>query len=155
MVKSSIGVAMNPREAMEAIDEQLAHVWMVRTFLKHSEEAQDDDEMNEIHRELYDYMLALGGKYAAEDAEGYLRQAHKKFSRLRRATENFAQLQPQISDHTNFKMAVRSLQAAVTRINQILQASQAARPNSPSGAASPLATDADMMSSPEPPNNLH
>ncbi|GIW93047.1 MAG: hypothetical protein KatS3mg110_1088 [Pirellulaceae bacterium] len=111
---------MDMREAMESIDEQLAHVWMVRTFLKHSDEAQEDDDLNEIHRELYDYMLALGGKYVAQDAEAYLRQAYKKFSRLRRATENFIELQPQISDHTNFKMAVRSLQAAVRRIGQVL-----------------------------------
>ena len=27
-----------------ALDEQVAHVWMVRTFLKHSEEAEEDEE---------------------------------------------------------------------------------------------------------------
>ena len=52
---------MTPADRMQAIDAQLAHVWMVRAFLKHSDEAQEDDELAEVHRDLYDYMLALGG----------------------------------------------------------------------------------------------
>lgn len=112
---------MDPLEAMHRIDSQLAHVWMVRTFLKHSEEAEEHEDLQDIYRQLYDYMLALGGKYAAGDAEGYLRQAHKKLGRLKRAAEAFAAVQPLISEHTNFKMAVRSLDAAVQEICSILE----------------------------------
>ena len=52
---------MNADQAMSRIDALLSHVWMVRTFLKHSEEAEEDDELRDVHRMLYDAMLALGG----------------------------------------------------------------------------------------------
>lgn len=107
-------------EAMHRIDTLLSHVWMVRAFLKHSDEAEQDEELCEIHRQLYDYMLALGGKYEASDAAGYLKQARKKYSKLRQACEQFVEIQPEVSGHTNFKMAARSLTAAVAEIGNLL-----------------------------------
>lgn len=107
---------------MHRIDTQLAHVWMVRAFLKHSDEAQEDDELAEVHRELYDYMLALGGPLNAGDAAQYLHVAQKKLSKLKKVTELFGALQPQISTHTNFQMAIRSLKAAVLEIDSVLAA---------------------------------
>ena len=115
---------MTQTETMHRIDTQLAHVWMVRAFLKHSDEAQEDDELAEVHRELYDYMLALGAPLKAGDAAEYLKTARKKFAKLKRATEQFAKLQPEISTHTNFQMAVASLQAAVEAIGAELAAIQ-------------------------------
>jgi len=106
---------------MQRIDALLSHVWMVRTFLKHSEEVEEAAELREVHRELYDYMLALGPAWQAQDALEYLKMAHKKFSKLRRITERFRELQPEISTHTNFQMALRSLETAVTEIGDILQ----------------------------------
>ena len=111
---------MNPSETMRRIDTLLSHVWMVRTFIKHSEEAAEDDELRDVHRVLYDYMLALGGPLEQGDAVAYLRQARKKLSKLRRATELFTEIQPEISQHTNFQMASRSLIAAVDEIESIL-----------------------------------
>ena len=32
---------MSPHDRMTRIDELLSHVWMVRTFLKHSEEVEE------------------------------------------------------------------------------------------------------------------
>ena len=58
---------MEAADKVKKIDELLSHVWMVRTFLKHSEEAEEDDELLEVHRTLYDYMLALGGPLQAGD----------------------------------------------------------------------------------------
>lgn len=113
-------MAADAESLMRAIDSQLSHVWMVRTFLKHSEEAEEDDELREIHRELYDYMLALGEPLRAGDAQGYLRQAHKKFARLRAAAEQFRQAQPEISGHMNFVMAAQSLTTAVEQIASLL-----------------------------------
>ncbi|QDU31740.1 hypothetical protein ETAA8_69000 [Anatilimnocola aggregata] len=119
---------------MQAIDTQLAHVWMVRAFLKHSEEAADDDELAEVHRELYDYMLALGGPLKENNADDYLRLARKKLARLKRARESFARIQPEISQHTNFQMALLSLTAAVAEVVRLLdagaQTSEAAERNS-------------------------
>lgn len=110
-------------ETARRIDTQLSHVWMVRTFLKHSDEAQEDDELCEIHRALYDYMLALGDKVQDERAGDYLKQARKKLSKLRAATEKFVEIQPEVSGHTNFQMAARSLTAAVAEIGRLLDAS--------------------------------
>ena len=111
---------MTAHEAMQRIDDLLSHVWMVRTFLKHSDEVQEDEELNEIYRTLYDSMHALGEAAKQNDAEQYLRQAQKKFTKLRAATERFSELQPEISTHTNFQMAAQSLTAAVREVGQVL-----------------------------------
>ena len=113
---------MSEVELMEAVDRQLCHVWMVRAFLKHSEEAAEDEELAEVHRELYDFMLALGGPLKEQNAEEYLRLARKKLGKLKRATEKFAEIQPEISQHTNFFMAVASLKAAVGEVGRLLEA---------------------------------
>ena len=111
---------MPPHELMHAIDTQLSHVWMVRAFLKHSEEAAEDEELAEVHRELYDYMLALGGPLKEGNADEYLKLAKKKFSKLKRAAETFERIQPEVSQHTNFLMAAASLKAAVGEIERLL-----------------------------------
>ena len=111
---------MDAIQLIHQIDTQLSHVWMVRAFLKHSEEAAEDDELAEVHRELYDYMLALGGPLKEGNAEEYLKLARKKLAKLKRATEQFATIQPEISQHTNFFMAVASLKAAVAEIERLL-----------------------------------
>jgi cob(I)alamin adenosyltransferase len=112
---------MSPSELMLAADSQLAHVWMVRAFLKHSDEAQEDDELAEVHRELYDFMLALGGPLKDGNADEYLRLARKKLAKLKKAAEKFAEIQPQVSTHTNFQMAVTSLRTAVGEVARLLE----------------------------------
>jgi len=100
----------------------LAHVWMVRAFLKHCDEAETDEELCDVHRALYDYHLALGAAWQQQNVDDYLRTAGKKFSKLRQAAENFVRIQPEVSTHTNFQMAVASLHAAVAEIGRILAA---------------------------------
>lgn len=112
---------MSSHELMLRIDLLLSHVWMVRAFLKHSEEAAEDDELASVHRELYDYMLALGAPLKANNPEEYLKLARKKFSKLRQATDLFREIQPEVSGHTNFQMAAQSLTAAVTEIGELLE----------------------------------
>jgi cob(I)alamin adenosyltransferase len=121
-------MSSDPAELMRLVDTELAHVWMVRAFLKHSDEAAEDDELAEVHRELYDYMLALGGPLKEGNPEEYLKIARKKLAKLRRATELFVRIQPEISQHTNFQMAAASLTAAVGRIGQLLDTSSAGTP---------------------------
>lgn len=115
---------MDDAARMRRIDALLAHVWMVRAFLKHSDEAQDDDELAGVHRELYDYMLALGAPLKENDSAAYLKLATKKFSKLRQASELFAKIQPEVSAHTNFQMAVASLATAVREIGELLRPSE-------------------------------
>src|SRR5262245_50180937 len=119
---------MAPLDLMHAIDTQLAHVWMVRAFLKHSEEAAEDEELAEVHRELYDFMLALGGPLKEGNADEYLRLAAKKFGKLKRATEIFAGIGPEIRQHTNFQMAMASLTAAVVEVERLLATASQCNP---------------------------
>ncbi len=109
---------------MQEVDGWLSHVWMVRAFLKHSDEATDDEELAEVHRELYDYMLALGPSLDVGDAARYLRIARKKLGKLKAATASFQELQPEVSGHMNFRMAVKSLTLAVRRVDELLRESQ-------------------------------
>lgn len=108
--------------AVAEIDDQLAHLWMVRTFIKHSDEAQDDEELREIARDLYDYILAVAPAKTNEDDDAYIKMARKKFSKLRKAAELFDEIQEEVSMHTNFQMANRSLQQVVQQIARILEA---------------------------------
>lgn len=110
---------------MQAIDLQMAHLWMVRTFLKHAEETEEDDELQQVARTLYDYMLALGPAMDANDPAAYLKQAKKKFTRLRKACELFEEIQPEISDHTNFQMAAVSCRLVIDQVGELLGASTA------------------------------
>lgn len=113
-------------ELMRRIDDSLSHVWMVRAFLKHSDEAAEDEELAEVHRELYDFMLALGPSVDVGDSKKYLHLARKKFSKLKRAAEHFAEIQPEVSGHMNFKMAAKSLLIAVSQIEHLLNSNQPA-----------------------------
>ena len=105
---------------MQHLDALFSHVWMVRTFLKHSEELEDDPELSDIQRALYDTMLALGTAWKDQDETAYLKQATKKLGKLRKATDEFTKLQPEVSTHMNFQMAARSLEQAVSEIERIL-----------------------------------
>lgn len=111
---------MNDEGKVQGIDELCSHVWMVRTFLKHSEEAEEDDELREVHRTLYDYMLALGGPLREGNHAKYLKQAKKKLRKLKAANKLFQEIQPEISSHTNFQMAATSLRLAVEKIDRLL-----------------------------------
>lgn len=106
---------------MHEVDNWISHVWVVRTFLKHSDEATDDEELAEIHRGLYDFMLALGPSKDAGDAARYLRIARKKISKLRKTAAAFRELQPEVSGHMNFRMAAQSLSLSVHKIEELLQ----------------------------------
>lgn len=113
---------------MQRIDLLLSHVWMVRTFLKHCDEAIEDGELRDVHRGLYDYMLALGKPWKDQDATAYMKQAKKKLRRLKLAVELFNEIQPEVSGHTNFQMAARSLNEAVAEIRRIIESATATGP---------------------------
>jgi hypothetical protein len=111
---------MTDDELMKAVDSEIAHIWMVRTFLKHSDEAAEDEELASVHRDLYDFMLALGPALDEGNSGQYLKLAKKKLGKLRRACELFQEIQPEVSGHMNFQMSARSLTKAVDKIIQLL-----------------------------------
>lgn len=127
---------MTDSECVAAIDDQIAHVWMVRRFLKHCEEAEDDEELQQISRDLYDFMLAVGPHRTAGDQAGFLKQVKKKRRRLRKATDLFVEIQPEVSGHTNFQMAARSLRLAVDNIERIMDSAALPEPAAPDEVAS-------------------
>lgn len=109
---------------IRAIDQQVAHIWMVRTFLKHADESEDDEELRDIVRDLYDFILAVGPLNEAESPEAYLKMGKKKIGKLKRATTLYEEIQPEVSGHTNFVMAARSLRLAVDQIESLLAESK-------------------------------
>ncbi|MCO8123843.1 amidohydrolase [Stieleria sp. TO1_6] len=113
--------ATDSRDLMVAIDQQVAHLWMVRTFLKHADEAEDDEELRSVVRDIYDFILAVGPLDAVDDPRVYVKLAKKKLSKLRKATELYEEIQPEVSGHTNFVMAAKSLRLALNAITTTLQ----------------------------------
>ena len=120
---------MTPDEAMARANVILAHAWMVRNFLKHADEVQDDPEMLEVHRMIFDFIRAAEPSYQRKDARDYLHRVRGKLPKLRRVAEHFAQEWRRVSAHTNFEMAAQSLTGCVRQIDEIL----AAVPKPPAG----------------------
>jgi hypothetical protein len=116
---------------MGNLNEVMAHAWMVRTFLKHAEEIQQDENMLEVPRMIFDYIRALEPSYQRGDAAEYLRRASGKLPKLRRVADRLAQEYQRVSDHTNFQMAALSLSACVRRIEETLAATQQQPSSSP------------------------
>jgi hypothetical protein len=110
---------MTPQQARERLGVVLAHLWMVRTFLKHADEIQEDAELLEVPRTLFDSIRATEpARERGDDAE-FLRRLAGKLPRIRRAAELFAREHRRVSDHTNFQMAAASLSGCVREMEQI------------------------------------
>jgi hypothetical protein len=113
---------MTPEEAVQRLNTVLAHAWMVRTFLKHADEIQDDEELLGVPRTVFDYVRAVEPAWQRGDLKEYLHRINGKLPKLRRAAELFAAEHRRVSDHTNFQMAAASLTGCVRRIEEILAA---------------------------------
>jgi hypothetical protein len=119
---------VSPEAAMERINLLLAHAWMVRNFLKHADEVQEDEEMLNVHRMIFDYIRAVEPSYQRKDAAEYLHRARGKLPKLRRMAEYFAGDYKRVSDHTNFQMAATSLGFCVQQIEEVLASTVVAPP---------------------------
>jgi alkylhydroperoxidase family enzyme len=111
---------MTATEAIAAINVELAHLWMIRTFLKHADEIQGDEEMLDVPRTLYDCIRATEPAAQKGDHAEFLKRARGKLSKLKKAAQFFQAEYQRASAHTNFEMAAVSLTGAVERIAQIL-----------------------------------
>ena len=105
-------------EVVQKCDEVMAHAWMVRTFVKHCEEAEDSPELLELPRMVFDVTRALETR--VNDPVAYIKMLGKKIAKLRAATVQFAADAPKISMHTNFLMAARSMTICVTQLESLL-----------------------------------
>ncbi len=131
-------------ESLAAVVEQcqqaMAHAWMVRTFVKHSDEAEQFPELMQLVRTVFDTARALETR--VDDPPGYVRMLQKKVGKLRRASEQFAQDAPQASTHTNFVQAVVSMRAAVDRLSRLVEQTKLP-PVTPETAAREAAAESD------------
>ena len=132
---------MTSVEAMKRINVILAHAWMVRAFLKHAEEIQDDEELLSVPRTIFDCIRAVEPSYQRKDAKEYLLRAGGKLAKLRRVATLFAAEHKRVSDHTNFQMAAQSLTGCVREIEEILAAAKA---NSLGSSASAETTEPEI-----------
>jgi hypothetical protein len=112
---------MTHEEAARRIDVVLAHAWMVRTYLKHADEIQEDEEFLEVPRTIFDYCRAVEPASQRHDFVRYIHRARGKLSKLRKAAEFFAANYQRVTDHTNWKMASMSLTGCVRAIEDILE----------------------------------
>jgi hypothetical protein len=113
---------VSPEEAVGRLNTVLAHAWMVRTFLKHADEIQENEAMLEVPRTIFDYVRAVEPAYQRKDYADYLRRLKGKLPKLRRVADYFAAEYRNISDHTNYQMAATSLAGCVRQIEEILGA---------------------------------
>lgn len=97
----------------------LAHAWMVRTFVKHSDELDDFPELMNITRAVFDTSRALETR--VDDLDAYLKMLRKKIRKLRQATDQFALDAPNASLHTNFEQAVISMKACTKELEELLE----------------------------------
>jgi hypothetical protein len=107
--------------AMERVNTLLAHAWMVRTFLKHADEIQENDDLLAVGRTIFDYVRALEKSYQNKDYRDYFSRAQRKLGKLRTMSDTLTVEQPRISSHTNFQMAAVSLGACVREIDEVLE----------------------------------
>ena len=103
---------------VERCQKQMSHAWMVRTFLKHSDEVEDFPELMNMVRSAFDTSRALETRIG--DPPGYFKMLGKKLGKLRKATEQFEIDAPEASTHTNFQQAVISMQTVVEELEHIL-----------------------------------
>jgi hypothetical protein len=126
---------VSPAEAVQRLNVVLAHLWMVRTFLKHADEIQDDEELLDVPRTVFDYVRAVEPAFQRGDVKDYLHRIRGKLPKLRRVAELLAAEHRRVSDHTNFQMAALSLSGCVRQIEEVLAALPPPGPVPPEAAS--------------------
>ncbi|MFQ5735119.1 MAG: amidohydrolase [Planctomycetaceae bacterium] len=117
------GSPQSPPDVVARCQTVMAHAWMVRTFVKHSEEVDDFPELMGIVRGVFDTSRALETR--VDDPAGYLKMLRKKIGKLRKAAEEFRGNAALASTHTNFHQAVISMDACVDEFAELLQTGEA------------------------------
>jgi hypothetical protein len=109
-------------DVIQRCDEITTHAWMVRTFVKHSEEVEDYPELEGLMglaRTVFDACRALETRI--DDPSGYLKMLRKKIGRLKKAIPPFETDALSCSTHTNWVLAIRSIKACVRDLEELLE----------------------------------
>lgn len=107
-------------QIVERCEKVMAHAWMVRTFIKHCEEAEEFPELMGIVRGVFDASRALETR--ADDPVGFLKMLSKKIGKLRKAAGQFRIDAAEASTHMNFQQAVVSMDVCVDDLQELLDA---------------------------------
>ncbi|MEM9703053.1 MAG: amidohydrolase [Planctomycetota bacterium] len=134
--------------------ELLAHLWMVRTFVKHSEEAEEYEELLELPRVAFD--VARSVETRLDHVPKLRRMLVRKVPKLREAADEFRVNAAAASTHTNWQQAVVSLDAVVAGFTAMLPPKEAKPPSRrpakrPQPAAAPPTTSAPTSATPASP----
>ena len=113
---------MTHEQAAARVSAILAHLWMVRTFLKHAPEVEEDEILLDVPRTLFDSIRAVEPARERGDLIEFLRRVRGKLPKLRRAAELLEREHPRVSAHTNFQMASASLTGAVVQLEELFEA---------------------------------
>lgn len=111
----------------------MAHAWIVRAFVRHSDEVEDFPELGEIGRAVFDLSRALEAH--CDDPPGYFKILQKKLAKFRAAVEQFATDAPKASAHTNFAQAVISIRGCADELRSILEQATQRTPESAASAS--------------------
>jgi hypothetical protein len=115
------GTRFTPQQAVQRLEEVLAHAWMVRTFLKHAPEIAGHPEMLAVPRTLFDSIRAVEPARQRGDFATYLRRIQGKLPKIRQLAQYFNEHYAAFSPHTNYAMAALSLRGVVRSLEEILQ----------------------------------
>jgi hypothetical protein len=110
---------MTRDEAVERLNFVIAHLWMIRTYLKHADEVQEDPELIEVPRMIFDSVRAAEPAREAGDITTFLRRLKGKLPKLRKNAEMFAREYKRVSTHTNFEMAATSYLGCIRLMEEI------------------------------------
>jgi len=110
-------------DLVERTQKTMAHAWVARAFVRHSDEAEDFVELMVIGRAVFDLSIALETRL--EDPAAYFKMLTKKIGKFRAAVKQFAIDAPQASTHTNFQQCVISLQTCVDDLTEAIEQAKA------------------------------
>ena len=111
---------------VERSQKLMSHAWMVRTFVKHSDEVDDFPELNEMARTIFDVFRAL--ETQVHDPAGYFKTLRKKLGKLKAAAEQFAKDAWHASTHTNFQQAVIAARFLGEQLSELLKEAESLLP---------------------------
>lgn len=106
-----------PQQVVDRCQKVMAHAWVARAFVRHSDEVEDFPELGEIGRAVFDFSRALETKTG--DPAAYFKMLSKKLGKFRAAVDQFAADALKASAHTNFAQTIASLRTCVEDLTEL------------------------------------